>query len=79
MSEEHEFEKKMKRLEEIVALLESGDISLEESLKLYREGMCCTRFCRGELDKARHEIEIWDNENAAATPAQELEEDDIGR
>lgn len=62
MSEEREFEKKMKRLEEITALLDSGELSLEESLKLYREGVQCSRFCREELEKAKHEVEIWNME-----------------
>lgn len=62
MSEEREFEKKMKRLEEITALLDAGDLSLEDSLKLYREGMRCSRFCREELEKARHEVQVWSME-----------------
>lgn len=64
MSEEREFEKKMKRLEEITALLDAGDLSLEDSLKLYREGMQCSRFCREELEKAKHEVQVWGMEEA---------------
>ena len=63
MAEEREFEIKMKRLEEIVSLLEKGEISLEESLQLYKEGMNCSSFCKNELEKAKHEVEIWENEN----------------
>lgn len=59
MAAERNFEKNMKRLEEIVSKLESGEISLEESLQLYKEGAQCSRFCRDELARARHEVEIW--------------------
>lgn len=57
------FEKNMKRLEDIVAALESSDISLEESLALYREGMECSQFCSRELANAKHELEICQNDS----------------
>ena len=58
------FEKNMKRLEEIVAALESADVSLEDGLALYREGMECSRFCHEELTNARHELEICQNDGS---------------
>lgn len=59
------FEDKLKRLQEIVAALESPNISLEEGMALYKEGAECSRFCREKLEKARHELEIWQNNEAA--------------
>ena len=53
------FEKKMARLEEIVRALESGELPLEEGMALYKEGAECSRFCRQQLDKARHELSLW--------------------
>jgi len=53
------FEKRMARLQEIVAALESGNLPLEEGMALYREGAECSRFCRQQLDKARHELSLW--------------------
>lgn len=63
---ERAFEKKMKRLEEIVQALDSPDLSLEEGLKLYKEGAACSRFCREELEKARHELEVWEEGEASS-------------
>lgn len=52
------FEDCLKRLEEIVERLEKGDLSLEESLALFEEGMKLSNSCRGELDQAEGKIEI---------------------
>ena len=56
---ENLFEKKMARLQEIVSALESGDLPLEEGMALYNEGAACSRFCREQLEKARHELSLW--------------------
>lgn len=53
------FETGMERLQEIVDALETGDLSLEDGLALYKEGLACSVFCRNCLEKARHDIEIW--------------------
>lgn len=50
------FETAMARLEEIVALLESGSCSLDESLKLFEEGTKLTAFCSDSLKKAEQKI-----------------------
>ncbi len=68
---DRQFEEKMKRLEEIVSALESPDVSLEEGLALYREGALCSRFCREKLEKARHELQIW--QNGEATPVKQAD------
>lgn len=44
-----EFEKSLKRLEEIKSLLENADISLDESIKLYEESVGLTKKCIDEL------------------------------
>lgn len=67
--ESRQFEDKMKRLEEIVAALEAPDLSLEECMALYKEGVQCSRFCRDKLEKARHELEIWQNEDGRGEDA----------
>ncbi|WP_165174704.1 exodeoxyribonuclease VII small subunit [Desulfovibrio sp. ZJ369] len=53
------FEVKMARLQEIVSALESGDLPLEKGMALYKEGAECSRFCRKQLEKARHELSLW--------------------
>lgn len=46
------FEQSVKRIDEIIAAMENPEISLEESVKLYQEGVKLAADCRGELDKA---------------------------
>ncbi|MEW5806291.1 MAG: exodeoxyribonuclease VII small subunit [Acidobacteriota bacterium] len=52
------FEEALARLEEIVNGLESGEISLEESLKLFEEGIVLSRHCNEKLKEARQKVEI---------------------
>ena len=52
------FEEAMNKLEKIVAKLEKGDIPLEESLKLFEEGIRLSRFCNQKLDEAERRVEI---------------------
>ena len=51
------FEENIKRLEEIVGLLENGNCSLDESMKLYKEGVTLSEICHGQLDDAKQVIE----------------------
>lgn len=53
-----DFESAIKRLEEIVAQLESGDLQLEKSLELFEEGIKLSRFCHDQLDKAERRVEL---------------------
>ena len=50
------FEEALERLEEIVAQLESGDCPLEDSMKLYEEGVALSGLCNKKLEKARQKI-----------------------
>ena len=52
------FEAATARLEEIVKLLERTNTSLDESLKLYEEGVSLVRFCNEALDNAEKRIKI---------------------
>ena len=47
------FEEAMKRLEEIVETLEGGNSSLEESIRLYEEGMALGKSCMTQLNEAK--------------------------
>ena len=51
------FEQAMNRLEEISQNLESGDIPLEESIKLYEEGIKLVEFCQGKLTEAEKKVQ----------------------
>ena len=52
------FESASARLEEIVKILERGNSSLDESLKLYEEGVLLVRFCNDSLDNAEKRIKM---------------------
>ena len=52
------FEQAMSRLEEIVRSLENGSATLDESLKLYEEGICLVRTCSAKLDEAEAKIKL---------------------
>lgn len=52
-----DFEKELKRLQEIVSLMQSDTISLDESLKLYEEGQKIIAFLNKELTDAEEKIE----------------------
>ncbi len=51
------FEAALKRLEEIVRRLESGDASLDESIRLYEEGDRLRQQCTARLEAAQAQIE----------------------
>ncbi len=50
------FEENMLRLEQIVRAMERGDVPLEESLKLFREGTELVRVCGKLLDEAQLQV-----------------------
>ena len=52
------FEDTLHKLEKIVSRLEEGDLPLEESLKLFEEGIRLSRFCEQKLDEAEKRVEI---------------------
>ena len=52
------FEASMTRLEEIVRLLENDKAPLEETLRLYEEGVSLVRTCSSELDRAEQKVQI---------------------
>lgn len=52
----HTFEENMQRLEQIVRAMERGDVPLEESLKLFREGTALVEACGKLLDEAELQV-----------------------
>ena len=57
-SREPGFEAALERLERIVKDLERGDLPLEESLRLFEEGVHLTRLCAARLDEAQRRIDL---------------------
>jgi exodeoxyribonuclease VII small subunit len=71
---EKKFEAALARLEEIVKELETGDLPLEQSLKLFEEGIKLSRICNKRLEDAERRVEILlKNKNGTVT-AQPFEE-----
>ena len=52
------FEESLKKLETIVEQLEKGDLALEDSLKLFEEGVGLSAACKQELDTADGKVQI---------------------
>lgn len=52
------FEDALHRLEELVRKMESDELSLEESLKAFEEGIRLSRLCAKKLDEAERRVEI---------------------
>ena len=57
MKKEMKFEEALNKLAEINEKLSAEDISLEDSVKLFKEGVELTKLCQTKLDDAKQEIE----------------------
>jgi exodeoxyribonuclease VII small subunit len=55
---EIKFEEALKKLEDIVSKLEAGDMSLEESLSKYEEGIKLSKICSRQLEAAKSKVEL---------------------
>ena len=53
-----DFEKQLTALEKVVERLEQGDLSLEESLQLFEEGIKLSDACKKELEAAEGKIQL---------------------
>ncbi len=53
-----DFESALKSLEEIVAKLEGGDLTLDRALELFEEGVKLSRFCSERLEEAERKVEV---------------------
>jgi exodeoxyribonuclease VII small subunit len=62
------FEECLQRLETIVQQLERGDLSLEQALKLFEEGVGLSDSCRRELEEAEGKVEILLKQNGRLQP-----------
>ncbi len=65
MAKEKSFEDKIKQLEEIIGVLESGDVSLDDSIKKYTEAMKLVKKCDSELKGIETKVNKIVTENGA--------------
>ncbi len=70
MAKTKSFESELARLQEIVAKLEKGTESLDDSLKLFEEGTKISKFCYEVLDKAEQKITNVSQVNLSADGAE---------
>ncbi|MEX2524064.1 MAG: exodeoxyribonuclease VII small subunit [Gammaproteobacteria bacterium] len=67
---EFDFEKALKELESLVERMETGDMSLEDSLKYFERGVALTRSCQKALTEAEQKVQILLNEQGDETLAE---------
>jgi exodeoxyribonuclease VII small subunit len=53
-----DFERSLARLEEVVEKLENAELSLDEAMKLFEEGVRLSRECQKQLEEAEARVEI---------------------
>lgn len=72
------FEQAMARLEAIVGELENGDLPLDESLKIFEEGIRLSKNCLKVLEEAERKVEVLvqDKNGKKQLRAFSLEDDD---
>ena len=63
MSRKFDFNKGLSELEEIIGKMESGDLSLEESLKYFEKGIKLHRQCHSALSSAEQRISVLSEED----------------
>lgn len=62
------FAEAMGKLEEIVRLLEKGDVPLEEAITLYKEGMELSQYCHDKLQHAESQLISIVNDKGEKVP-----------
>ena len=62
-SNSYPFEKSLEKLERLVERMEQGDLSLEDSLKTFEEGIKLTRECQQALTKAEQKVKMLIEQN----------------
>jgi exodeoxyribonuclease VII small subunit len=63
-----DFEKSLEELESLVVQLESGDLSLDQSLSQFKRGVELTRHCQGVLDEAQQLVQkLMDTDDESST------------
>lgn len=71
------FEESLKQLEAIVEKLEKGDLPLEDSLKLFEEGVGLSAACKKELDTAEGKVQILVKQRDGSLQAEPFGDTDL--
>lgn len=78
MATEMKFEDALKKLEKIAADLEAGDLSLDDSLKRYEEGVRLACFCSKKLESAKNKVKILVKAGAGKFEVKPFERENAG-
>ena len=70
------FEEQIGELEEIVSKLENGDVSLDESLALFEQGIKLTKGCQKMLDTAEKKVKVLMSDGGEMTEKDFINEND---
>ena len=68
-AEDRKFEESLGHLEKIVESMEQGELTLEETLKYYEEGMKLAKFCSEKLGEAEKRIQVLSGTDEQGNPA----------
>lgn len=68
-----DLEKSMRELEQIVEQLESGDLSLDKSLKQFEKGVKLSRDCQAALTDAEQKVQVLMNSGLKDIAPEDLE------
>ena len=71
------FEDRLAALEAVVERLERGELSLDESVRLFEEGVQLSNACKGELETAEGRIQVLVEGRGGTMQIAELELEDI--
>ena len=63
------FEKALDEFEKLVASMEEGDLTLEDSLKKYERGMELSRICQQALEQAEQRVRVLSEKTGELEPA----------
>ena len=74
---EVKFEEAFKKLEKIVSDLEQGDLSLDEALKKYPEGIELSRSCSQRLESAKKKIDVLTKNKKGEFELRPMDESEI--
>ena len=72
------FEDALKKIEQIVNQLESGKLTLEESLEQFQQGISLVKICHQDLEQVEQKIELMINSEAGEISLKEVNITEIG-
>ena len=75
---EMKFEEALKKLEKIVAELEDGNLSLDESLGKYEEGIALSKMCSKKLELAKKKVELLLKNEDGSFEVKPFDENSVG-